>query len=159
MNAVRQHISSILSFLSNLKSRYVCSAYRGTRQDTRADTAGCWCPKDPLLEHQCCQLSLHKLSERKICHMMIRLVFFFFIWQNPDSYFSFLFPPDGSEITSGSPKRHRVHPNVTEVGSDRASPYGQSQSLQLFGHNLQVCVLESALLIHLYSLLLVLIYS
>lgn len=78
MNAVRQHISSILSFLSNLKSRYVCSSYRGTRQDTRADTAGCWCPKDPLLEHQCCQLSLHKLSERKICHMMIRLVFFLY---------------------------------------------------------------------------------
>uniref|UniRef100_A0A8D8LU77 Afadin n=1 Tax=Cacopsylla melanoneura TaxID=428564 RepID=A0A8D8LU77_9HEMI len=45
--------------------------------------------------------------------------------------------PDGSEITSGSPKRHRLHPNVTEVGSDRASPYGQSQSLQLFGPNIQ----------------------
>ncbi|GLG95432.1 Kinesin-like protein unc-104 [Gryllus bimaculatus] len=47
--------------------------------------------------------------------------------------------PDGSDIVSSTPKRHRLHPNVTEVGSERpmnASQHGhQTQSLQLFGPN------------------------
>lgn len=44
---------------------------------------------------------------------------------------------DGSDIAGGTAKRHRLHPNVTEVGSERASPHSQSQSLQLFGPNVQ----------------------
>ncbi|RZF35618.1 hypothetical protein LSTR_LSTR005146 [Laodelphax striatellus] len=44
--------------------------------------------------------------------------------------------PDGSEV-AGAPRRHRLQPNVTEVGSERASPHSQSQSLQLFGPNVQ----------------------
>lgn len=44
--------------------------------------------------------------------------------------------PDGSEITSGSPKKYILHLNVTEVGSERGmSPNGQY--LQLFGPNVQ----------------------
>ncbi|XP_023710210.1 uncharacterized protein LOC111865986 isoform X4 [Cryptotermes secundus] len=52
--------------------------------------------------------------------------------------------PDGTDITNGTPKRHRLHPNVTEVGSERpintagSQQHGhQSQSLQLFGPNVQ----------------------
>ncbi|XP_054265446.1 uncharacterized protein LOC128988204 isoform X2 [Macrosteles quadrilineatus] len=45
--------------------------------------------------------------------------------------------PDGSDIAGGTAKRHRLHPNVTEVGSERASPHSQSQTLQLFGPNIQ----------------------
>ncbi|XP_014251029.1 afadin isoform X2 [Cimex lectularius] len=45
--------------------------------------------------------------------------------------------PDGSEIAGGSAKRYKLHPNVTEVGSERGSPHGHGQSLQLFGPNIQ----------------------
>ncbi|CAH0775210.1 unnamed protein product [Bemisia tabaci] len=45
--------------------------------------------------------------------------------------------PDGSDIANGTPKRHKLHPNVTEVGNERASPHSQSQFLQLFGPNIQ----------------------
>ncbi|XP_069688876.1 afadin isoform X3 [Periplaneta americana] len=52
--------------------------------------------------------------------------------------------PDGSDIVTGTPKRHRLQPNVTEVGSERpintagSQQHGhQSQSLQLFGPNVQ----------------------
>lgn len=48
-----------------------------------------------------------------------------------------VFVTDGSDIAGGTAKRHRLHPNVTEVGSERASPHSQSQSLQLFGPNVQ----------------------
>jgi len=51
---------------------------------------------------------------------------------------------DGTDVVSGTPKRHRLHPNVTEVGSERpintagSQQHGhQSQSLQLFGPNVQ----------------------
>ncbi|XP_063220039.1 afadin isoform X2 [Bacillus rossius redtenbacheri] len=46
--------------------------------------------------------------------------------------------PDGTDV-NGTPKRHRLHPNVTEVGSERSTnSHGQqSQSLQLFGFNVQ----------------------
>lgn len=51
---------------------------------------------------------------------------------------------DGTDIINGTPKRHRLHPNVTEVGSERpintagSQQHGhQSQSLQLFGPNVQ----------------------
>ncbi|XP_022256990.1 afadin-like isoform X2 [Limulus polyphemus] len=40
--------------------------------------------------------------------------------------------PDGSEILHGSPKKHRLFLNVTEVGSERSSSTG-GQYLQLFG--------------------------
>nr|CAD7425833.1 unnamed protein product [Timema monikensis] len=51
--------------------------------------------------------------------------------------------PDGTDINNGTPKKHQLHPNVTEVGSERlmnvaGSQHGhQSQSLQLFGPNVQ----------------------
>jgi afadin len=55
----------------------------------------------------------------------------------------FLFT-DGTDIVNCTPKRHRLHPNVTEVGSERpintagSQQHGhQSQSLQLFGPNVQ----------------------
>jgi afadin len=51
---------------------------------------------------------------------------------------------DGTDIVNGTPKRHSLHPNVTEVGSERpinsagSQQHGhQSQSLQLFGPNVQ----------------------
>lgn len=51
---------------------------------------------------------------------------------------------DGTDVVNGTPKRHRLHPNVTEVGSERpintagSQQHGhQSQSLQLFGPNVQ----------------------
>lgn len=43
---------------------------------------------------------------------------------------------DGSEICGGAAKRHRLHPNVTEVGCERNSSQTQSQYLQLFGPNI-----------------------
>uniref|UniRef100_A0A0K8TDQ8 Afadin n=2 Tax=Lygus hesperus TaxID=30085 RepID=A0A0K8TDQ8_LYGHE len=45
--------------------------------------------------------------------------------------------PDGSDIGGGTAKRYRLQPNVTEVGSERGSPHGHGQSLQLFGPNIQ----------------------
>ncbi|KAG8238213.1 hypothetical protein J437_LFUL018257, partial [Ladona fulva] len=56
--------------------------------------------------------------------------------------------PDGTDIVNGIPKRHRLQLNVTEVGSERSSQSsgvagqnggvgGGSQSLQLFGPNVQ----------------------
>nr|XP_024215475.1 afadin isoform X1 [Halyomorpha halys] len=45
--------------------------------------------------------------------------------------------PDGSEVGGGTGKRYRLQPNVTEVGSERGSPHGHGQSLQLFGPNIQ----------------------
>ncbi len=51
--------------------------------------------------------------------------------------------PDGSEITRGMPKKHYLYVNVTEVGSERSSSTNHSQSLQLFGPNVQArhCVI------------------
>jgi hypothetical protein len=61
-----------------------------------------------------------------------------------DSLWSFFLLSDGTDIVTGTPKRHRLHPNVTEVGSERpintaeSQQHGhQSQSLQLFGPNVQ----------------------
>lgn len=53
--------------------------------------------------------------------------------------------PDGSEIIRGTPKKHYLYLNVTEIGSERTNPSQQnnSQSLQLFGPNVQArhCVI------------------
>ncbi|KAG8268643.1 adherens junction organization [Homalodisca vitripennis] len=62
----------------------------------------------------------------------------FFLELNPDTTgMKGFICIDGSDIAGGTAKRHRLHPNVTEVGSERASPHSQSQSLQLFGPNVQ----------------------
>ncbi|XP_065208154.1 afadin isoform X2 [Planococcus citri] len=43
---------------------------------------------------------------------------------------------DGTEICGGAAKRHRLHPNVTEVGCERNTSPTQSQYLQLLGPNI-----------------------
>lgn len=55
--------------------------------------------------------------------------------------------PDGSDISNSAPKKHRLQLDVTEVGGDRppsaggggggSSSGGGSQTLQLFGPNIQ----------------------
>jgi afadin len=51
--------------------------------------------------------------------------------------------PDGSEITRGMPKKHYLYVNMTEVGSERSGATNHSQSLQLYGPNVQArhCVI------------------
>ncbi|KAG1681978.1 Afadin [Nymphon striatum] len=53
--------------------------------------------------------------------------------------------PDGSDITNGLPKKHFLHPNMTEVGCERSHASGTKQYLQLFGPNVQPrhCVLTN----------------
>lgn len=51
-------------------------------------------------------------------------------------YVKFCVLTDGSEILGGMAKRHRLHPDVTEVGCERNLSSPQSQNLQLFGPNI-----------------------
>lgn len=112
-----------VQFTWNVKSAYM----HVLKHPSMATQWLCFCTCPPLMVRVTCLLK---------CETM----------RNPNQrweLWSFVFS-DGTDITNGTPKRHRLHPNVTEVGSERpintagSQQHGhQSQSLQLFGPNVQ----------------------